>query len=139
MRIAAAALALGLTATPALPMDFTNPDDVRPILAATAGSWVSLRGWEGHDVLYFTHLMTYRCALAEVRYGLNGAAPDTVWEQEPCYTDEAVPFAIKSTEHPPHTPLDAHALGSIEQVTVEITYPDGTTERHAYDRAAILQ
>lgn len=127
-----------LATGPALALDFTNPDEIRPILSATAANWIAVREWEGHDVIYFTHLMTYRCALAEVRFGVNGAPATELWQAEPCYRDEPVPFAQKSETHKPHTALDRYDLGSVQTIRVEITYPDGTVEGHDYDRAAVL-
>ena len=54
-------------AVPAMAMDFTEADDIEPILGMTKANWIAVREWEGEDLLYFSHLITYRCAIDQVR------------------------------------------------------------------------
>ena len=63
----------------------------KSILKDTAGSWIAFRDYEGL-LVYFSHMVTYRCAIKSVRYGLDGAAPDTAYEMPPC--DPANPFVL---------------------------------------------
>jgi len=80
--------------------------------------WVSFREWQGLKV-YFTHLISYRCGIGEVRYGYDGAAPDKVFKLPPC--DPANPHAV---------PQDATILMSVppktKSMSVQLTYADGT-------------
>lgn len=113
---------------------FTTATEVKPILTATKTSWVALREYDGKDLLYFTHLAAWRCGLYEIRYAVNGAAQQ-VFEIEPCHTDTAQPNALKMEAHLPYVTFD---LGSVNNVTVAITYDDVSTDSVAFSRSDIL-
>ena len=49
----------------------------------TATSWLSFREFNGL-LVYYTHLMSYRCAIREVRVGIDSAMPDKVLKMPPC-------------------------------------------------------
>jgi hypothetical protein len=51
--------------------------DQRKILDMTATSWLSFREFNGL-LVYYTHLMSYRCAIREARIGIDTAVPDKV-------------------------------------------------------------
>ena len=128
-----AALAVWM-AVPLWAASFTTAAEVKPILGATKANWVAVREFDGQDLLYFTHLESWRCGLDQIRYFVNQGKP-SVWQTEPCYEDTPTPNALKLQDHLPYTVLP---LGSIEQVTVEITYDDGTIERETFERASIM-
>jgi hypothetical protein len=81
-------------------------------------SWIAFREFQGMKI-YFTHLITYRCAINEVRYGYNGAAPDKVFALPPC--DPADPHSV---------PYEAKVFMNVPPKTasmsVQLTYADGT-------------
>lgn len=133
--LAILASVLALTAAPARAQSFTTAAEVRPILQATKASWVALREYDGNDLLYFTHLESWRCGLSEVRFSVNSTAATKVWEMEPCHEGEAQPNALKRADHLPYTVLP---LGMANTVSVVITYDDGTEDRADYTRQAIL-
>lgn len=124
---------LALLAGPALAQPMTTAPEIRPILQATQGSWLALREYDGQDLLYFTHILAWRCGLEGIRYGLNGAPPETPFEMEPCHLDTAQPNAITGADIYLRAPL-----GSVQSVAVEITYDDGAVARMDYARKAIL-
>ena len=83
--------------------------DQRKILDMTATSWLSFREFNGL-LVYYTHLMSYRCAIREVRVGIDSAVPDKVLKMPPC--DPRDPSVI---------PHEAHALseaGARDQIGV---------------------
>lgn len=92
--------------------------DQRKILDMTATSWLSFREFNGL-LVYYTHLMSYRCAIREVRVGIDSAVPDKVLKMPPC--DKRDPSAI------PHDALPYMKLSPQTQfVSVELTYRDGS-------------
>lgn len=113
---------------------FTTALEVKPILTATRGNWVAVRDWDGQDLLYVTHLMAWRCGLVALRVGVNGAVPED-WPLPPCHMDTATPNALTPEDGLPYR---AFAAGSIQSITVEITYDDLTTDTAEFERKAVL-
>ncbi len=122
--------------TPALAENFTTAAEIKPILDATRANWIAVREYDGKDLLYFTNLLAWRCGVQSVAYGLNGAAPDTALVIEPCYDAEAQPNALKMDQGV--LPYIEAALGSVQSVTVLVTYDDGSTDTGDYLRAAVM-
>ena len=92
--------------------------DQRKILDMTATSWLSFREFNGL-LVYYTHLMSYRCAIREVRVGVDSAVPDKVLKMPPC--DPRDPSVI------PHDAQPYLKLApSTQFVSVELTYRDGS-------------
>ena len=92
--------------------------DQRKILDMTATSWLSFREFNGL-LVYYTHLMSYRCAIREVRIGIDSTMPDKVLKMPPC--DMRDPHAIPH-EAQPYLKLP----GVTKSVSVELTYRDGS-------------
>ncbi|NUB44020.1 hypothetical protein GEU84_006485 [Fertoebacter nigrum] len=127
---------LGLAAGgPGLAQNFTTAAEVKPILAATKGSWVAIREYEGNDLLYFTHLESWRCGLSEIRFSVNSGAAAKVWETEPCHEGTAQPNAMTLEGHLPYVVLP---LGMVQSVSVVVVFDDGTEDRADLERAAVL-
>jgi hypothetical protein len=92
--------------------------DQRKILDMTATSWLSFREFNGL-LVYYTHLMSYRCAIREVRVGIDSAVPDKVLKMPAC--DPRDPSAI------PHDSQPYLKLApATRSVSVELTYRDGS-------------
>ena len=92
--------------------------DQRKILDMTATSWLSFREFNGL-LVYYTHLMSYRCAIREVRVGIDSTVPDKVLKMPPC--DPRDPSAI------PHDATPYLKLApATRSVSVELTYRDGS-------------
>lgn len=92
--------------------------DQRKILDMTATSWLSFRQFNGL-LVYYSHLVSYRCAIREVRIGIDTAVPDKVLKLPPC--DLRDPSAITAgmllyEKLPPATQF----------MSVELTYRDGS-------------
>lgn len=92
--------------------------DQRKILDMTATSWLSFREFNGL-LVYYTHLMSYRCAIREVRVGIDSTVPDKVLQMPAC--DLRDPSAI------PHSATPYLKLApNTKSVSVELVYRDGS-------------
>jgi hypothetical protein len=92
--------------------------DQRKILDMTASSWLAFRDFNGL-LLYYTHLVSYRCAIKQVRIGIDTSVPDKVIPLAPCDMRDPVAIPDKAQvlmKLPPQT----------QSVSVELTYLDGS-------------
>ena len=90
----------------------------RRMLEMTSGSWLMFREYNGL-LLYYTQLVSYRCAIREVRIGLDSAVPNQVVQLPPC--DPARPYEVPDKllpwlKVPPGTKM----------ASIELTYRDGS-------------
>lgn len=82
-------------------------------------SWIAFDAGGNHGLVYFTQMLSYRCAIKEVHYGLDGAAPDKEIKMPPC--DKKDPYAIPYDYQPYFKVAD-----SVKSMSVQVTYTDGT-------------
>jgi len=113
---------------------FTTATEVKQILTMTKGNWVAVREYDGQDLLYVTHLMSWRCGLHQMRYSLNGG-PMQTWDMPPCLIDTATPNAIKTEDG---LPFIAQPLGSIQSVSIELLYDDLSEDMAEFQRNEVL-
>src|SRR5262249_37280672 len=92
--------------------------DQRKILDMTATSWLSFREFNGL-LVYYSHLLSYRCAIREVRIGIDSAVPDKVLKLPPC--DMRDPSAI-----PYGAQIYQKLAPATQFMSVELTYRDGS-------------
>jgi len=87
-------------------------------LHSTATSWLSFREFNGL-LVYFTHLMSYRCAIREARIGIDTAMPDRALRIPPCDMKDP-------NEIPASAQLYMKLPPTTQFVSVELTYRDGS-------------
>lgn len=102
--------------------------DQRKILDMTATSWLSFREFNGL-LVYYTHLVSYRCAIREVRIGIDSAVPNQVLKMPPC--DMRDPSAITAG-----MPLYMKLAPATQSISVELTYRDGSVSEIKSFRSA---
>lgn len=131
---ATAAGGAGYAAEPQVPTGkFTTATEIKPIMAATRANWVAIREYEGRDLIYFTHILSWRCGMVAVRYAINdGMMQD--WPLPPCQSGTSTPNAISQDAKI----YEAHPLSSIRSVTVEVIYDDLSRETARFERAEVL-
>lgn len=123
-------LAVVCLAGAAQAQNFTTQAEVQPILEMTRANWIGLGTATGRDLLYFSHVLSWRCGIDEIRFGVNGVEPDTL-PMEPCHSDTNSPNAIREL------PFVSFPPDHVQSVTVEIIYPDGQSDRAEFMRAMI--
>ncbi len=106
----------------AIPAHAQNPllGQEKRVLSLTKGNWAHFRDYGGNQLIYFTHLESFRCGIQGVRYSLNGDALDRVWRLQPC--DPLKPHHI--TTNRPYITLPP---GSARSISVQLTFEDGST------------
>ncbi len=85
-------------------------------------SWVVIQpnpGDASQTLVYFTHLVSYRCGIETAVYGFDGGPLDKAFDLPPC--DEANPMAMP----PDFMPMFEPPPG-IKSMQIQVTYKDGT-------------
>ncbi|NIZ12377.1 hypothetical protein [Phaeobacter sp. HF9A] len=113
---------------------FLTATEVKPILGATQSSWVAVREFQGQDLLYVTHLWSWRCGLAQMELSLNDG-PYEIWPMPDCHAQDAAPGAILDGDGDPYRRFE---LGSVQSIGVRLVYDDLSTAEVHFDRAAVL-
>ncbi|ASM72791.1 MULTISPECIES: hypothetical protein [Roseobacteraceae] len=113
---------------------FLTALEVKPILTATKSSWVAVRDYNGQDLVYVTHLWSWRCGLLQIEMALNGGAME-VWPMPACHLDSNAPAAITDADGLPYR---VFAAGSVQQLDVRITYDDLSVDTISVERKAVL-
>ncbi|MDX8444665.1 methyl-accepting chemotaxis protein [Mesorhizobium captivum] len=82
-------------------------------------SWIAFDASGNHGLVYFTQMLSFRCAIGQVRYSLNGTALDKEIKMPPC--DAKDPYAIPVDYQPYFKVRD-----DVKSMAVQVTYTDGT-------------
>jgi hypothetical protein len=90
----------------------------KQILEQMPTNWVEFRQFNG-TLIYFTTLVTYRCAIAELRYGLDDGKPLQRYDLPGCNARD--PFAV-----PENAKLYLKAPPQTKSISLQITWRDGT-------------
>jgi len=94
-------------------------DGNKQILEQFWTSWIAFDASGNKGLVYFTQMLSYRCAISEVRYGLNGGPLDKEIEMPACDTKD--PYAI------PADFLPYFKVGNeVTSMSVQVTYADGS-------------
>ncbi|WP_135501620.1 hypothetical protein [Roseovarius aestuariivivens] len=112
---------------------FTTAAEIKQIIELTKPNWVAVRDYNGQDLLYVTHLLSWRCGMHEFRLSVNGEEMEP-WDMPPCYLDTATPNAIK----PEVQVYRTFPPGHVQRIEIEILFDDLSTARAAFSRDDIL-
>lgn len=99
-------------------------------LRMTPAAWLSLQPAVSDDDrynLYFTHVLSWRCGLREVRYSIDNEALDEYYDLPPCGLED--PVAIRDTSN-----LYRTLPGKPHFVAVQLRYADGSLSDIVYIR-----
>jgi uncharacterized caspase-like protein len=90
----------------------------KQILESMPTNWVSFRDFNG-TLVYFTTLVTYRCAISELRYGLDDAKPLQRYDLPTCNAKD--PFSV-----PENAKLYIKVPPKTKAINLQVTWRDGT-------------
>ncbi|KAF0136567.1 MAG: hypothetical protein FD152_979 [Xanthobacteraceae bacterium] len=90
----------------------------RDILQGIAPSWLAFGSGQNSHRVYFTALLSYRCAIDKVEVGFNGQTPREVFFLPPC--DPGQPLSV-----PADAQRSLDLAPSVESVTVRLTFVGG--------------
>ncbi|MHC5009452.1 MAG: STY4199 family HEPN domain-containing protein [Planctomycetota bacterium] len=88
-------------------------------LGMTKNSWLSFRDYDDKVLVYFTHLLSYRAILEEIRYGIDTETPDETFAFSPA--DPKNPYAVN-----PDDTIYLEVPKETTFATVQLLYKDGT-------------
>ena len=94
-------------------------DGNKQILDQFWTSWIAFDASGNHGLVYFTQMLSYRCAIKEVRYGFNGGSLEKAIDMPPC--NDKDPYAIPDNYLPYFKVAD-----DVASMSVQITYADGS-------------
>jgi hypothetical protein len=90
----------------------------RKLLDMTATSWLAFGGYSG-PLVYYSQILSYRCAVREMRIGIDTTVPDKVVKLPPCNPKD--PSAMPEN-YQPYLKISP----ATKSVSVELTYQDGS-------------
>ncbi|MEH6648126.1 hypothetical protein [Sulfitobacter sp.] len=125
----------GLVAEPQTPSGkFTTATEVKPILTATKANWIAVRDYGGNDLLYVTHLWSWRCGLAAISISVNDGPLENLPLPD-CHTEYATPNAILEQDGLPYL---TYPQNSINTISVRVTYDDLSRDTASLARGDVL-
>jgi len=92
----------------------------KQILEMTKNSWVAFRNFNGRQLIYFTHLESWKCGILQVKYSINSGSLDQFYLLQSCDPNNS--NAVSTDK-----PYISLPLGTAQTITVQVTYDDGTT------------
>jgi hypothetical protein len=90
----------------------------KKMLDMTKNSWVAFRDYDGKVLLYFTSLITNRCAISKVAYGIDTASTPSTFPLEPCNAKD--PYNVGDGTIYVTIPSNAR------YASVQLSFKDGT-------------
>ncbi len=91
----------------------------KSVLQMTSNAWIAFRDYDEKRLVYFTHLVSYRGSIREIRWSLDGEALDRRFDLPPF--DPKNPFAIPA-DHLPYVTVPP----GTRSIAVRLTFIDGT-------------
>lgn len=98
------------------------PAQMRAALEATGHQWIAFRNWQGRQLVYFTHLVAWKCAIGEVRYVINGRGLSETFPLPACNRQN--PFVVDAEKD---RIFLSFAPGEVTEIGIQLTYGDGTS------------
>ena len=97
----------------------------KAILTRMPNTWLGFRFYEGKQLVYFSHLITYRCSIEKIEYGIDEDQPSKQFKLLPC--DPLKPHRVDYKGK--MSKIFITIPKSSEFMTVKLTFKDGTESK----------
>jgi hypothetical protein len=114
---------------------FTTAAEVGPILEMTQKNWAAVREYDGQDLVYFSHVFSWRCGLKAAKYSINDE-PLKDLEMPDCHMKYQQPNALIDNEA--LMTFKRYELGSVKSVRVDVLLDNLTVQSVTLLRENIL-
>lgn len=104
---------------------FTTAGEVAPILKMTKKNWSAVREYDGQDLVYFTHVLSWRCGLKGANFSINDE-PLQDLELPECHMKFQQPNALIDEE--PLLTYRRYELGSVKSVRIDVLLDNLTVQ-----------
>ena len=126
----------GLTPDDQTPLGkFSTAGEVGPILEMTKANWSAVREYDGQDLVYFTHILSWRCGLKGAKFSINDA-PLQDLEMPDCHMKFKQPNVLIDEE--PLLTYRRYELGSVNTVRIDVLLDDLTVQSVTLKREDML-
>jgi hypothetical protein len=122
-------------ATP--PSDLTSPEGAAFIHQTLKDQILSFKEDGDIDYIYFTGILSWRCGVQELYYGLNDDLAVNQFPLEPCHRDLRQPNTSKDRDMT-YPFFITVPKGSAQKVKIRIIYEDGNSASFESERAKNL-
>ena len=114
---------------------FTTAAEVGPILEVTKSNWAAVREYDGKDLVYFSHIFSWRCGLKGAKYSVNDA-PMQDLPMPDCHMKFQQPNSTLNDEA--LMTFHSHELGSIKSVRIDLMFDNLATQSTTLLREHIM-
>lgn len=114
---------------------FTTAGEIGMILDATKGNWSAVREYDGRDLVYFTHVMSWRCGLKAAKFSINDG-PLQDLEMPECHMKYQQPNSFIGEDA--LMTYKSYDLGSVKSVRVDVLLDNLTVKSVTLQRGDIL-
>ncbi len=91
----------------------------RNILEGVTSKWIEDRAWDDAQLVYFSHLVSYRCGLSAIRYGVETAELTESFPMQPCNPKD--PYSVGENQE-----IYLRFAKPVSYMSVQLTYADGS-------------
>ncbi|MGB7317874.1 MAG: hypothetical protein WBC85_07895 [Planktotalea sp.] len=114
---------------------FTTAAEIGQILELTKDSWTAVREYDGQDLVYFSHIFSWRCGLKAAKFSINDE-PLRDLEMPECHMQFKQPNAILNDEA--LMTFQRYELGSVKSIRIDVLLDNLTVQSVTLLRENIL-
>lgn len=114
---------------------FMTATEIGPIMEMTKGSWAAVREYDGQDLVYFSHILGWRCGMISAKFSINDAPLEDL-EMPECHMKYQQPNAL--IDEDALMTFRGYKLASVKSIRIDILLDDLTVQSTTLLRENIL-